>query len=189
MGIQTGSERMRELYNRRDSNEIIIQAAKIINKYKDQLLVPHYHIILENPWETDQDAIDTLNLILELPKPFCLRLSTLQFFPGTELYFKGKEEGLFKDDIKEIYRHPFLSPQRTYANFLIYLTTFDWIPNRGFRLLSSPGVVRIFSRKSLSGVFFRGYIFMEKMRLSGKGIRALVTGDFKRILRYFRRIK
>ncbi len=189
MGIQTGSKSMRELYNRRDSNETIIQAAKTINKYKDQLLVPDYHIILENPWETEGDAIDTLNLILELPKPFCLRLSTLQFFPGTKLYFKGKEEGLFKDDIKEIYRHPFLAPQRTYANFLIYLTTFDWIPSRVFRLLSSPGVVRIFSRKSLSGVYFRGYIFMEKMRLSGKGIRALTTGDFKRILRYLRRIR
>ena len=189
MGIQTGSERMRELYNRRDSDEKIIQAAKIINKYKDQLLAPDYHVITENPWETEKDSIDTLNLILELPKPFCLKLSTLQFFQGTKLYFKAKEEGLFKDDVREIYRRPFLAPQRTYADFLIYLTTFDWIPNKVFKLLSSAGLVRIFSRKSLSGVFVRGYIFMEKMRLSGKGIRALVTGDFERILRYRRRIK
>lgn len=189
MGIQTGSKRIKEMYNRRESNERIIEAAKIINKYKDRLLTPDYHVILENPWEIDQDVIDTLNLVLELPKPFCLKLSTLQFFPGTRLFHKAKEEGLFKDAIGEIYRHPFLAPQSTYCNFLVYFATFAWIPKRVLRFLSSPSLVKIFSRKSLRNVYHYGFIFVEKMRLVGKGLESLMAGDFKRIKRYFKRIR
>jgi radical SAM superfamily enzyme YgiQ (UPF0313 family) len=189
MGIQTGSKRIKEMYNRKESNKKIIEAAMIINKYKDRLLVPDYHVILENPWETDNDVIDTLNLVLELPKPFCLKLSTLQFFPGTKLYYKAKEEGLFKDTKKEIYRYPFLAPQSTYCNFLVYLATFDWIPKKVLRFFSSPLLVKIFSCKSLKNIYSYAFIFMEKMRLLSKGIKSLVTGDLVRIIRYFKRIK
>ncbi len=186
MGIQTGSERIKKLYNRRESNDKIVAAAKIINKYHDKLLTPDYHVILENPWETDEDVINTLNLLLNLPKPYCLKLSTLQFFPGTELYRRGKEEGLFEDEKKEIYRHPFLAPQHTYSNFLIYLATFEWMPKRVLRLLSSSLLVRTFSRKSFGVIYYISYIVLEKIRLIGKGISALIHGDFYRIYRYFR---
>ena len=189
MGIQTGSENTRKLYNRKDSNAEIVESAKIIHKFRDRLLVPDYHVIIENPWESDEDVIDTLNLILELPKPFSLRLATLQFFPGTVLYSKGKEEGLLEDDERDIYRQPFLAPQKTYTNFLIYLTTFQWIPKKVFRFLSSPRLVGKFENRSFGAIFTCGYIVMEKLRLLTKGIKALTTGDFKRILMYFRRME
>jgi radical SAM superfamily enzyme YgiQ (UPF0313 family) len=189
MGIQTGSKRIKRLYNRKESNREIIDAAKIIHKHRDKLLLPDYHVILDNPWETEDDTLDTLHLILDLPRPFCLKLSTLQFFPGTKLYLKGKEDGFFKNHIREIYRVPFLAPQNRYVDFLVYLTTFQWIPRKAFLILASPRLVRLLRRDSLRPVYQQAYILLEKLRLVSKGIGALMRGDFERIWRYFKRIK
>ncbi|MDY0041465.1 MAG: radical SAM protein, partial [Desulforhabdus sp.] len=49
MGIQTGSMRIKALYNRTESNAETIEAARIIHKYKNKLLPPDYHVILNNP--------------------------------------------------------------------------------------------------------------------------------------------
>lgn len=189
MGLQTGSRQVRKMYNRKESNEEIIKAARIINTYKQRLLVPDYHVILDNPWETEHDTLETLHLILQIPRPFCLKLSTLQYFPGTELYVKGKEEGLLADDIRQIYRVPFLAPQNRYVDFLIYLATFQTMPGSLLNLLASPSGVRLLNRKSLQPLYHVACITLEKVRLLGKGIEALAKGDFQRILRYLRRIR
>ena len=49
MGIQTGSERIKHLYNRNESNEKIIKATELISRYLPRILPPDYHIILDNP--------------------------------------------------------------------------------------------------------------------------------------------
>jgi len=153
MGIQTGSERISEMYQRKCSREQIMSAVNAINKYKDYMLVPDYHIILDNPWESTQDVLDTLFLILDIPRPFGFKPSSLVLYPGTGVYEKAIEEGLISDEYNEIYRKTFSAPYPTYLNFLISLCTFNSFPRIIIRLLANPLFIFMFQRKAMSPLF------------------------------------
>lgn len=71
LGIQSGSLRTKKLYKRFYSNDQVIKTDKEINEFKDKLLVS-YDVIVDNPWETDEDLTETLMLLSELSPPFFL---------------------------------------------------------------------------------------------------------------------
>ncbi len=86
MGIQSGSQRtLREVYHRRMNLDLLVEKAHILNKFQDKI-IPCFDIILDNPYETDDDLINTINFLLRLPKPFRLQLFSLVLFPGSQLY-------------------------------------------------------------------------------------------------------
>jgi radical SAM superfamily enzyme YgiQ (UPF0313 family) len=93
MGIQTGSERTKQLYKRKFSNEHLLEVAKIINGHKDKIEITVYDLIVDNPYETDEDVIDTLMFMSKLPVPFRINLHSLFLFPGTPLYETVKQDG------------------------------------------------------------------------------------------------
>lgn len=94
VGIQTGSEVLnKNVYNRNINNAQVIKVANLINKYKDELS-PEYDIIITNPYETEEDIIKTIKLLIRLPKPYNLNRYNLIFFPGSPLYEKAKKDGL-----------------------------------------------------------------------------------------------
>ncbi|MEI8349927.1 MAG: radical SAM protein [Candidatus Omnitrophota bacterium] len=121
MGIETGSENTRKMYKRSYSNEQVINAARIINEFKDKIASPQYDIILDNPWENDDDIIKTLMLLTKLPPPYHLAIFSLTFYPQTELYEKAKKEGIIKNDLEDVYRKYFHSCRKTYLNKLFFL--------------------------------------------------------------------
>jgi hypothetical protein len=53
-----------------------------------------YDIIIDNPFETEEDLIDTINLLLQFPHPFRLHLITLTLFPKYPITLKAIESGL-----------------------------------------------------------------------------------------------
>lgn len=118
LGVQTGSSRTLELYNRKQTNEQVQAAAELINEYKDKIHYVQYDIILDNPWESEDDLIETLICLNGLPAPFLICLQSLTFFPGTELYLRAKTEGGIKDEFEDIFRKHFSRPQNTYINKL-----------------------------------------------------------------------
>ena len=120
MGIQTGSERTKKIYNRSFSNTQIINAVNIINQYKTIRDI-QYDIILDNPWETDEDLYETLIFLTKLPTPFRLSIFSLNFYPGTELYEKAKNEGIIKNDFDDIYRKHYHNLNKTVINNLFFL--------------------------------------------------------------------
>lgn len=82
MGIQTGSEIFRnKYYERYDTNKEIIEAAKILHKYKINC---SYDIIMDNPLENESDKRETFSLLMNLPRPFELCTHTLTHFPNTK---------------------------------------------------------------------------------------------------------
>ena len=93
MGIQTGSESTKQLYKRKFSNEHLLEVAKMINEHKDKIELPVYDLIVDNPYETDEDVIDTLMFMSKLPVPFYINLHSLFLFPGTPLYETVKQDG------------------------------------------------------------------------------------------------
>lgn len=186
MGIQTGSERIKQMYRRVVPNETMVEAARLIDSYRSRLLAPDYHVILDNPWERSEDVLATLRLLLDLPGKFKLQISSLIFFPGTELNRKAQEEGLLKDELNEVCRKPFTFPKGTYLNYLIYLSGYSLVPRWLLRLLSRDFFVRLFHRKKPSRFYVLLFALTVRLRLVMKGIAALARGDFKRIFHFFR---
>ncbi len=96
IGIQSGSDRLnKEVYNRFITAKHVLECARIINKFKDKLTVM-YDIISCNPYETNDDIIETIRLLQKIPKPYFLSVNNLIFFEGTPLYKKAMEDGLIK---------------------------------------------------------------------------------------------
>lgn len=189
MGIQTGSDRIKKMYRRIVPNQKIINAAALISKYRSRMLIPDYHVILDNPWETREDVLDTLRLLLNLPGKFRLQISSLIFFPGTELNEKAKQEGILKDELNEVCRKPFTYPKGTYLNYLIYLSGFPIVPRGLLKLLANKLFIKGFHTQESSKFLEFLFAATEKVRLVIKGILALVKGDFRRIFNYFKLVR
>ncbi|MBF0538265.1 MAG: B12-binding domain-containing radical SAM protein [Nitrospirae bacterium] len=182
MGIQSASSRIKALYRRTESNEKVIEAAKLLHRYRSKLLPPDYHIILDNPWEEVSDTVETARLLHRLPKPYGLCISSLVFYPQTELYVKAIAEGIIKDDVTQVYRRPFyMPPKSNYQNFLIYLSTFQHFPRSIMTILLSQGTVVFFSALRLNAFYDVLYKVGELTRLVSKGLAALKNHDWRRI--------
>jgi len=46
----------------------------------------YYDVILDNPFDEEEDKIKTLRVLQKIRKPFQLQLFTLTFYKGTEIY-------------------------------------------------------------------------------------------------------
>lgn len=187
MGLQTGSPRIQKMYQRAESIEEILEGTRLLHAHQPPLLTPHYHVILDNPWETRDDVRATLDLCTRIPGKFMLCLASLTFYPGTDLNIRAQQEGLLSDDDADIYRKPFYIPKGRYLNYLIYLTDIAWIP-RGLLRWMGGWPAELLDRPMFGGVFDLARRVTDRLRLIGKGITALGRGEFGRITRYFRRI-
>ena len=187
MGIQSTSNTAKNLYKRWVSEEAILKASDVFQKYKNKIYPPCYHVILDNPWETSTDVIETLNTVLKLRKPFWLKRASLVCFPGTELYDKAKQDGIFRteeDEWENIYSKHLHTPKGTYINFLMYLAGFSSFPRWIIKLLSKSLFLRLFDRKKLSSIYTLMYRFGEMLIVLSKGLRSFIKGDFSRIYQY-----
>tara|TARA_B100000315_G_scaffold214536_1_gene213197 strand:- start:6295 stop:7764 length:1470 start_codon:yes stop_codon:yes gene_type:complete len=123
IGLQSASAKILKLYDRPISPDQVKRAAQIINKYfKDDQLVS-YDIILDNPYETKKNIINTLRFLISLPKPFSLRFYSLQLYPGTQLFSKVESEG-DSSKFRDSYYNSYRSVQGSYLNALFYLVKF-----------------------------------------------------------------
>jgi radical SAM superfamily enzyme YgiQ (UPF0313 family) len=91
VGIQSGSERVRkEVFKRPIPDRILLSVAQMISELD---LVPVYDLIVDNPFETEDDLRQGLSFILELPRPFHLRMYPLTYFPNTPLTMEALRTG------------------------------------------------------------------------------------------------
>jgi len=98
VGIQTGSSRINnELYHRNVSNEATVQASVLLHRYigsgKFGLAMPCYSFIINNPYETRDDLLQTIFLFQTLPKPYYVKTPSLELFQGTKLFLKAIVDG------------------------------------------------------------------------------------------------
>jgi len=95
IGIQ-GSEHVNKIiYKRNQSDENVLSAGKILNKYKNKLSVM-YDVITCNPYEKPEDVLSLIHLLQKIPKPYFLSVNNLVFFPGTGLTEKAKKDPRMK---------------------------------------------------------------------------------------------
>lgn len=98
MGVQTGSERInKNIYKRYFTNKMVLDASKIITKYKNKLRPTAYQFIISNPYEEEEDIIATINLLQKITPPFNASIFNLIYFPGTEMREIVERDNIYKN--------------------------------------------------------------------------------------------
>ncbi len=131
MGIQSGSQAILEFYDRPTPVARIRQSCDILNRHRDQMVPPAFDIILDNPIETREDNLATLDLLYGMPRPYTLNLYSLRVIPNTRLAQQLEERGIDVDDIRSSYTRP----RATLSNILVHAIASCPIPERLFRWL------------------------------------------------------
>jgi anaerobic magnesium-protoporphyrin IX monomethyl ester cyclase len=91
-GIQSGSARTHEqIFHRHYEREAILRAAQVLYRHRVKGM---YDVIIENDFELDTDRDLTIELLLDLPKPFEVNLFALTVFPRTDLERMYHDAGL-----------------------------------------------------------------------------------------------
>ncbi len=121
MGIQSASPKTRKLYRRPETNATTLQAIRLIESYAEKIKRRQFDIILDNPWESDDDLRTTLRFLSKLQVPCELIIFPLQFYPGTDLLQKAKQEGLLAADGSELARLRNHQHKQTFLNRLFFL--------------------------------------------------------------------
>jgi radical SAM superfamily enzyme YgiQ (UPF0313 family) len=126
MGVQSGSERILEFYKRPSPPKKILAAGEVFKNFAGTYhMPPIFDIIMDNPIETRQDVVDTLELLYAMPRPFTLLIYSLKVIPNTELERAMKEAGIDLDMINETF---LLIPPR-WGNLMLYVLC-CWRPPR-----------------------------------------------------------
>jgi radical SAM superfamily enzyme YgiQ (UPF0313 family) len=101
MGIQSGSERIRrECYGRETSTEMILSACRVLKRHGVGI---NLDFIGDNPYETREDRLDTVDLLCRIPKPFYFNYFSLTYFPGVDLTERALADGLIgADDVEHV---------------------------------------------------------------------------------------
>ena len=132
MGIQSGSQEILDFYKRPTPPERILQAGEVIASYSPKYHIPPaYDIIVDNPIETRQNVIDTLELLYKIDRPYTLFIYSLKVIPNTELERAMSERGIDLEGIDSSYM---MVPPRA-ANLILYVLAVWRPPRRLFDLM------------------------------------------------------
>ncbi|MBI5674927.1 MAG: B12-binding domain-containing radical SAM protein [Nitrospirae bacterium] len=148
MGIQSGSDHVNfDIYNRKIKFQSVMKAAELISEVK---ALPYYEMIVDNPYETEDDMIETINSMSRLRKPYTVSLAHLTFFPGTPLTEKALKDKIVDP---EAYLSRFMvNIDYTYLNKVLYLA--PYMPRALIKLLNKPASVRRTIHSILTGSLF-----------------------------------
>lgn len=168
MGIQAASDRVnRDVYNRPIAYEETEKAIQIIGRYRDEMGPVRYDFVLDNPWETTEENLQTLELMLRLPRPFAINTYSLTFFPGTELYERAKREGLIGDKVHDIYAKSYKELRNTYVNRLFMFYCLSQLPTWVLRLFMNPFVLAT----RLNYPLWYGYVACREVKRWVRNVR------------------
>jgi radical SAM superfamily enzyme YgiQ (UPF0313 family) len=144
-GMQSPAERIRKkVFHRPETNETILKSIEILHKNK---LEGFYDIILDNPFETEDDKKQGLDFLLKIPKPFNIVPFSLKFFPGYKITKEALSKKLINEsEVSEIgsqgyfeYTFNWFSPRKRedlFWNCLYILASRSTFPSLLVRLMS-----------------------------------------------------
>jgi radical SAM superfamily enzyme YgiQ (UPF0313 family) len=181
MGVQTGSPRIQELFNRKAmGNAVMLTAMAVINGFKDRLLPPSYDFILDTPYETLADRLDSVRFIARIPKPFRLQPFSLVLYPGTKLHAMAAADGFLTDERRQVYTKSYTMRRPDYVNLLILLAKGGHLPSRLLAVLASDAVAVPLSRPAMLPVWRLVFALMEPAKKLLRVLRGLAARLGKR---------
>ncbi len=182
IGLQSGSDRVnKRVYYRPMGADDFLRAVKLLEKYRDHLSFV-VDVIVDNPYEQDEDLIETINVLNQIKKPFLVNIFSLTFFPGTALYQRAAADKILTD-----YNNEYLSVgkknekedrmynEKNVFNKIIYLTPrltrqkIDQLTNQHRRFLT---------RLYINALYFA---YINKNRVP-PAVLKLVSGALKRFV-------
>lgn len=131
MGIQSGSERILKFYKRPYTPARLEESLRTIARFSRHMMPPAYDMILDNPLETREDVVATLDLLHRAPRPYHLFVYGLRVIPGTRMERDFNHLGVTHKGIDEGYG----TPEPTLANLLVYLLVIVRLPGWMYRAL------------------------------------------------------
>jgi radical SAM superfamily enzyme YgiQ (UPF0313 family) len=94
VGVQTGSEDFnKRIYDRDFPNDLFVEKMWMIDKHYGRKMVVTLDFIVDCPYETEADTLETVKLIQRLPNWVSLAVFTFVFYPGSPLYKRAIEQG------------------------------------------------------------------------------------------------
>ena len=191
MGIQSGSpDTLKNVYKRPTPIEKIIEG---VNAFADNGIRAEYHYIVNNPFESDRNRIETLRFAATHHRgPAILRIFPLQFYPGTPLYDRAREAGLIGRRHESAYAYTYTGKSHLldsgyldiWLRVVLNLRNVGvprWIVHRMIDLVTHPAVRFCMDRKWFIPLAFGIY------RLGRFVVRKLIYQPFVRPFRYLRR--
>jgi anaerobic magnesium-protoporphyrin IX monomethyl ester cyclase len=126
MGVQSGSQRvLSEVYSRNikisKTKEVVRQIAPYHRTHGLDFLLD---FIIDNPYETRDDIIETYRYLVDLPLYVMVNIFFLAFFPGTPIYERALRDGMIRPFDEKAFRFYIKSKvqyQKNYETFLILL--------------------------------------------------------------------
>lgn len=171
MGIQSGSQRILDFYQRPSPPAKILAAGEVAASFAPKHHIPPvYDIIMDNPIETRQDVVDTLELLYEMPRPYSLLIYSLKVIPNTELAKAMEREGI---DLEAINRSYLWIPPR-WANLMLYVIALWRPPRRLWELL----LRRVRASAEPQKLYPRLGIVLRTLYLSKRALQHLRFMDF-----------
>jgi radical SAM superfamily enzyme YgiQ (UPF0313 family) len=156
IGIQGSEATNRDIYHRNQTDEGVINASRILNKYKGKLAVM-YDVITCNPYESPENIISLIRLLQKLPKPYFLSVNNLVFFPGSKLDQRARKDGTIIHEKDAAYQlnywdrkaHILLKRKNMYLVLILNLmrgsvtkSRFGFMPNNLLNYLLKPENVK-----------------------------------------------
>jgi anaerobic magnesium-protoporphyrin IX monomethyl ester cyclase len=126
VGVQSGSRRvLSDIYNRKIKLTKAMSVIREMSSYQeDNDLHVLVDFIIDNPYETRRDIMETYSYILGMPSRMKINLFFLSFFPGTPIYERALKDGIISKANEEGFRfftRSCLKYQKNYETFLIIL--------------------------------------------------------------------
>ncbi|MGE4420162.1 MAG: radical SAM protein [Sulfurimonas sp.] len=96
IGVQSGSKRVRkEVFKRFYTNSNLLEQCNVFHKYGVNV---RYDFILDNPFETFEESLESIYLMLELPQPYSMNLFSLKYFPNTQIAQMAIDAGIITEE-------------------------------------------------------------------------------------------
>jgi len=176
-GIQSAADSSAKLYHRSLEVQELLAASEVLKRHRGEMAPPCYHLILDNPFESVEETLATLDVTLKLPRPFWFKRSSLIPFPGTSVYDSFKEHGHLKDEQKQVFDKILEMPGTCYLNFLFFMNSQNH-PKWLIRLLAAPSLVAFFNRPSWTPVFGRTENALRTASKILRWTKLLLRGDW-----------
>lgn len=143
VGIQTVSENGLTIYGRKTPNKYIERTLGYLKGLYRKGIMIRYDMILDNPYETEADGVETLRFLSRLSKPFRILLYHLTMFEGTVLRETAIRDGVIDPNDRNYTTRHYRNLDDTYVNalFLLLEATEGLIPQRVMTMLTSPRVL------------------------------------------------